>query len=271
MNGLLQAVEQLILAPIENQGEDCLSINVQIPQGINSTEGLPVMLWIHGGGFELGSSAALGAETTLLPGLLYQGATLVQRSVAMDKPMIFVSANHRLNAFGALNSRELDAAGVSNLLLKDQRTAMKWVQKYIGKFGGDKNRVTLFGESAGSIAIATHMVLNDGDTEGLFHGAIMASGGILKLRGVTQDQYIFDFIAEQSGCGSAADKVACLKIVDYSRLYNVVQQIPNFFSYTSVRLPGYLPRPDGEFLVDSPHRLLREGKVADIPYIIGDM
>jgi acetylcholinesterase len=271
VNGLLQTLEQIVFSPIGNQGEDCLSINVQIPAGVNSTAGLPVMLWIHGGGFELGSSAALGSEFTLLPGLIYQGATLVQRSVAMKQHMIFVSANHRLNAFGAMNSQELDDAGASNLLLKDQRTAMEWVQRYIGNFGGDKNRVTLYGESAGSLAIATHLVLNGGNPEGLFHGAIMASGGISKVKDIHTDQYIFDFIVEQSGCGSALDKLACLKVAEYKEVYNAVQQLPNFFSYTKVRLPGWYPRPDGTYLVDSPHRLLREGKVANIPYIIGDM
>lgn len=229
------------------------------------------MLWIHGGGFELGSSAALGSETTLLPGLIYQGANIVQRSVAMDQPIIFVSANHRLNAFGAINSQELDDAGASNLLLKDQRTAMQWVQKYIGNFGGDKDRVTLYGESAGSLAIATHMTLNDGNPQGLFRGAIMASGGISKVNDIHQDQYIFDFIVDKSGCGSAADKLACLKTAPYAKVYNAVNQLGNFFSYTSVRLPGWYPRPDGKYLKDSPHRLLRDGKVADIPYIIGDM
>jgi carboxylesterase type B len=271
VNGLLQTLEQTVFAPIGNQGEDCLSINVQVPAGVNSTSDLPVMFWIHGGGFELGSSAALGAETTLLPGLLYQGATLVKKSVAMKQPMIFVSANHRLNAFGAMNSKEMDDAGASNLLLKDQRTAMEWIQKYIGNFGGDKNRVTLYGESAGSLAIATHLVLNDGNPEGLFHGAIMASGGIAKVKDIHTDQYIFDFIVEQSGCGSANDKLACLKVAPYKKVYNAVQQLPNFFSYTNVRLPGWYPRPDGTYLVGSPHRLLREGKVADVPYIIGDM
>jgi acetylcholinesterase len=271
VNGLLGALEQIVFAPIGNQGEDCLSINVQVPSGFNSTAGLPVMLFIHGGGFELGSSAALGSETTLLPGLLYQGANIVQRSIEMDQPIVYVSANHRLNAFGAINSKELNDTGASNILLKDQRTAMEWVQKYIGKFGGDKDRVTLYGESAGSLAIATHMLLNDGKPDGLFRGAIMASGGISKVKDIHTDQYIFDFIVEQSGCGSAADKLACLKVAPYEKVYNAVQQLPNFFSYTSVRLPGWLPRPDGTFLVDSPHRLLRDGKVADIPYIIGDM
>lgn len=243
---------------------------MQIPAGINSTAGLPIILWIHGGGFELGSSAALGSETTLLQGVIYQGARIVQRSVEMGQPVIFASANHRLNAFGTLTGTEINDAGVPNLLLKDQRVAMQWAQNYIKDFGGDPDRVTLFGESAGSLAIATHMVLNDGNTEGLFQGAIMASGGILKVEDGEHEQGTFDFVAEECGCGSASEKLACLKAVDYDLLYNVVQRIPNFLSATSTKVPWY-PRPDGTYLVDSPHRLLRQGKIADIPYIIGDM
>lgn len=125
-------------------------------------------------------------------------------------------------------------------------------------------------KSAGSMSIATQMVLNDGNTEGLFHAAIMASGGILKVKDYRQEQVTFDFIAEKSGCGSASDKLACLRTADYDLIYNAVQQIPNFFSYTSTKVPWY-PRPDGTYLKDSPHRLLRQGSVADIPYIIGDM
>ena len=108
----------------------------------------------------------------------------------MGQPIIFVSANHRLNASGTLTSQEITDAGVSNLLLKDQRwvvafrlnsrsfqlmgisVAMQWIQKYIRGSGGDPSRATLFGESAGSLAIATHLVLNDGDNEGLFSSAI---------------------------------------------------------------------------------------------------
>lgn len=90
-------------------------------------------MWIFGGGFELGSSAALGLETTALEGVIYQGANLVARSVQMDKPIIFVSANYRINAFGGLASQEITDAGVANLHLKDQRVAMQWIQKYISK------------------------------------------------------------------------------------------------------------------------------------------
>ena len=133
--------------------------------------------------------------------------------------------------------------------------------------------MTLYGESAGSLAIATHLVLNDGNPERLFHGAIMASGGIAKVKDkdIHTDQYVFDFIVEQSGYGSAKDRLACLKGAEYRKVYNALQQLPNSFSNNNVRLPACYPRPDVTYLVDSPHRLLHEGEVADVPYIIGDM
>jgi carboxylesterase type B len=120
IGSILSTVEQLAFLPVANQGEDCLSVNVQVPAGLNSTAGLPVIFWIHGGGWELGSSGALGSETTVAQGVLYQGAHLVQQSMKIGRPIVFVSANHRLNAFGALASQEITDAGVSNLHLKDQ-------------------------------------------------------------------------------------------------------------------------------------------------------
>jgi acetylcholinesterase len=72
-------------------------------------------------------------ETTAVEGVIYQGANLVARSVAMGKPIAFVSTNYRLNAFGGLASQEITDAGVANLHLKDQRVAMQWVQKYISE------------------------------------------------------------------------------------------------------------------------------------------
>lgn len=147
---------------------------------------------------------------------------------------------------------------------------MQWIQKYIPQFGGDPSRVTLFGESAGSLSIATHLVLNDGDPEGLFSGAIMASGAIMKLKDYHQGQEVFDFIAGHVGCGAVSDKVDCLRKANYKDLYNAVQQLPTFLSYESTKVPWY-PRPDGNYLVDSPHRLLRQGKAAKVPYIVSDM
>lgn len=87
----------------------------------------------HGGGFDGGSSAAIISETTAFPGVAYQGANIVQRSVEMGKPLIFVSSNYRLNAFGFSASKEMADADVLNLGLEDQRLAMKWIAKEIDK------------------------------------------------------------------------------------------------------------------------------------------
>ncbi|WYZ41104.1 hypothetical protein EsH8_IV_001445 [Colletotrichum jinshuiense] len=147
---------------------------------------------------------------------------------------------------------------------------MQWIQKYIRAFGGDPTKVTLFGESAGSASIAIHMILNDGNNDGLFRGAIMASGGIWKLKNYHYRQDLFNFVAEQSGCGQAEDKVDCLRKADYGLIYNASQQLPSLVSYRATQVPWY-PRPDGSFLKASPHQLLRSGNVAKVPFIIGDV
>lgn len=152
--------------------------------------------------------------------------------------------------------------------LSHRRIAMQWVQKHIHLFGGDPSKVTVMGESAGAMSIATHLLLDE--SEGLFRGAIMASGGIMKLKPYSHAQHVFDFIAEKSGCGSTSDKLACLRVADYAKIYNAVQQLPNFLSYESTVVPWY-PRPDGAFLPDSPHRLVRAGKARKVPIIIGAM
>jgi len=128
----------------------------------------------------------------------------------------------------------------------------------------------IFGESSGSIAVAIHMLLNNGNNENLFRAAIMLSGGASKLNDYHRGQSTFDSIVSQVGCGSATDKITCLRQVPYDALYKAVQEQPSFLSYESSALSWY-PRPDGTYLKDSPHRLLRTGKVANIPYIIGDM
>ena len=98
----------------------------------------------------------------------------------------------------------------------------------------------------------------------------MLSGGASKLNDYHRGQSTFDSIVSQVGCGSVTDKITCLRQVPYDALYKAVQEQPSFHSYESSSLPWY-PRPDGTYLKDSPHRLLRTGKVANIPYIIGDM
>ncbi|KAI5361763.1 putative carboxylesterase, type B, carboxylesterase type B, active, alpha/Beta hydrolase [Septoria linicola] len=163
---LLGFAETVLLPKILRQDEDCLSINVQVPKGVTNISGLPVLMWIHAG-----IEGSLGSEATALQGVIYQGANIVRRSVQMGQPVIFVSANYRLNFFGTLSSKEITDAGVANLFLKDQDVAFEWIQKYIRQFGGDPTKVTVFGESAGAMSTTTHMVLNNGDVSKKFRAA----------------------------------------------------------------------------------------------------
>ncbi|KAI1846889.1 hypothetical protein JX266_007110 [Neoarthrinium moseri] len=266
---VLQAIGLLTARGTPAQDEDCLSINIQAPSGTSAGANLPVLFWIHGGGFSTGASA-ISSNTTSLSDAVYQGGKLVNFSVEIGQPVIFVSANYRLSLWGFLASQEVTDAGVGNLGLKDQRMALQWVQKCITQFGGDPGKVTLFGESAGSLSAATHMVLNDGDTEGLFRGAIMFSGGALKLRDYSSSQGTFDQVVSDVGCTGSQDPLSCLKNASYSDLAASAQKFPGLISYAGSYNP-FLPRPDGDFLKQSPHSSIREGKVADIPYMIGDV
>ncbi|EED83923.1 hypothetical carboxylesterase, partial [Postia placenta Mad-698-R] len=89
------------------------------------------------------------------------------------EPVVFVSANYRLNAFGFLAGEEVQQAGLGNVGLRDQRFAMQWIQSNINAFGGDGSKLIIWGESAGAMSVGLHMVWNDGNTNGLFRGGFM--------------------------------------------------------------------------------------------------
>lgn len=103
--------------------EDCLTLNVQRPGGTDTGDNLPVLIWFYGGGFEVGST------------LMYDGTNIVQRSIEVGKPVIFVTMNFRAAGFGFLGGREILADGSANIGLQDQHLAMQWVADNIRQFG----------------------------------------------------------------------------------------------------------------------------------------
>lgn len=149
------------LIPKEPINEDCLYLNVWAPA---STAGkkLPVMVWIYGGAFVSGGSA--------VP--VYDG----ERTA--DKGIIFVSINYRVGVFGFFAhpqlSKQEDKKQLANYGLMDQIAALQWVQQNIGAFGGDKNNVTIAGQSAGAVSVSCLMA--SPLAKGLFHKAIVQSG-----------------------------------------------------------------------------------------------
>ncbi|KAJ3801933.1 Alpha/Beta hydrolase protein [Lentinula aff. detonsa] len=237
--------------------EDCLTINVIKPATATTSSKLPVLVWIFGGGFELGGPQ------------MYDGTSIVERSIELGEPVIYVSMNYRVTAFGFLASQEVKDAGVGNLGLQDQREAFRWVQKYIGAFGGDPTKVTIWGESAGAISAALQMVTNGGNTEGLFRAAFMQSGSPIPVGDITDGQAYYDDLVEATGCSGSDDTLNCLRGVDYSVLKAAVDATPGIFAYQALNL-AWLPRADGVFLPDDPQKLVQQGQVAAIPIVNGD-
>lgn len=140
-------------------GEDCLTLNVAAPED-PAPGPLPVMVFVHGGGYIMGSSATP----------IYDGAALVRRGC------VYVSINYRLGALGCLDLSSLSTPECpleSNLFLRDIVAALRWVRENIAVFGGDPGNVTVFGESAGAHAVATLLAVPS--AAGLFHRAIAES------------------------------------------------------------------------------------------------
>ncbi|KAG2009795.1 carotenoid ester lipase [Coprinopsis cinerea AmutBmut pab1-1] len=216
------------------------------------------------------SCRAAAFELSSLPRLRrYDGSGVVARSISQREPVVFVSMNYRLNGFGFMAGKEVRNAGVGNLGLHDQREALRWIKKHISAFGGDPDKVTIWGESAGAISAALQMVAFDGNSEGLFRGAFMQSGAPIPVGPIENGQGYYDDVVRDTGCADATDTLQCLRTVPYDRLKAAIDSTPGIFDYQSLRLT-WLPREDGVFLTDEPLKLVQQGKVANIPYVNGN-
>ncbi|KFY95067.1 hypothetical protein V498_03539 [Pseudogymnoascus sp. VKM F-4517 (FW-2822)] len=237
--------------------EDCLTMTVVRPAG-NFSEPLPVALWIHGGGWNYGSSAEG----------LFNGSFLVDRSVQMGTPVIVASFNYRLAGWGWLWSPEVVEKGLTNVGLRDQRLAMHWIKENIASFGGDASRVTIFGESAGSFSVGKHLLAYGGRDDSLFSGAIGQSGaptGIGPWEVSHERLSLATYNLTQTVCPNATAKLDCLRKADLETLDKAME--------ASMALPGpsvvYGPVIDGDILTMKPAEQMRQGKIVNVPFILG--
>ncbi|PYH76806.1 carboxylesterase [Aspergillus uvarum CBS 121591] len=199
-------------APAANQKQseqNCLCLNIYAPMSaLSSDKKIPVIVWIHGGGwsFENGNAD-------------FSGDFLIQHAVATGKPVIFVSINYRLGHFGFLSSSELteeavnfEEVGWANQGLYDQRLALQWVKNYIGLFGGDNTKVTISGESAGAWSVLAHLKSD----QPLCQRGILQSAPFWSMLRPEDAQERFDKLVQRTGVpvsATAAEKLAALRSI----------------------------------------------------------
>jgi carboxylesterase type B len=221
--------------------EDCLTLNVYRPARA-TTERLPVLLWIHGGGFSNGS----GDE--------FDGSLLAETS-----NIVVVTINYRLGAFGFLNVAGLSQAGAGNYGLLDQVAALNWANRNIDRFGGDRKAVTIAGLSAGGHSVCA--LLSSPLTHGLVHAAIIQSGGC-PSHTVAESQAAGVRFANDAGCGTA-DPVACL------RTKSAAQILGSSAGFRGGVLSGPLPTAGVPELPVAPLTAVRTGRFERVPLLIG--
>jgi carboxylesterase type B len=255
------------------QSEDCLYLNIWTPGPDNKAR--PVMVWIHGGAFVMGSGA--------FP--FYKGAKLASEGI------VVVTINYRLGPFGFLDLRSILGSGYedsANLGLKDQLAAIEWVVRHIENFGGDPDRITIFGESAGGMSVGS--LVASPAARGLFSRAICQSGAAHNALLPSQAQAIAEMYCEtlcEVAHSRPSDAKDILLRADAELLQKAFVEFQKKVADGAVRLedpkasdeppgsddPAVLlpaqPVIDGEILTDVPIRAVERGASAEISLIAG--
>ncbi|KAI3391172.1 hypothetical protein diail_7804 [Diaporthe ilicicola] len=236
--------------------EDCLTASVWTPtqasNGKRQEGGLPVLIFVYGGGFSTG-----GQDVP------YQ---IPAQWVNRTQDHIVVSFNYRLNIFGYPNAAGLED---QNLGLLDQRALVQWCEKNIAAFGGDPSRMVLWGQSAGSISVDFYSFAYPDDP--VVGGFIMDSGTAGLGLSVSDASYSnFTFVAENVGCdglgGDPAKELACMRDVDASKIEDFLASYATSGSSPSL---GFYPVQDEKIVFFNYTERALQGQQAKIPAIIG--
>ena len=235
------------------QDEDCLFLNIWTP-GLDDAR-RPVMLWIHGGAFIIGS----GTEGYL------EGGKLAKRG-----DVVLVSVNYRLGALGFMNLKEITSAKIpatGNEGLLDQIAAMEWVHDNIAAFGGDPDNITIFGFSAGGMSIGC--LLGMPAARGKFHKAINRSGAANVVGTLDSAARISEQFVKTLGLtGSDADGLRRLTV---RQLLEGQQNLSTKLRESEYRATPFQPVVDGKDIPELPMVLIKGGAAKGVPLMAGNM
>ncbi|PUZ23815.1 para-nitrobenzyl esterase [Chitinophaga costaii] len=249
VNGVIQAMLDLAgLSAIPVQfDEDCLYLNVFTSGTDNKKR--PVMVWLHGGGFSVGSSASVA----------FDGSFLCKK-----EGVVVVTLNHRLGAAGFLNLGEFDEAfaDAANAGMLDIVLALKWVQQHIAAFGGDPGNVTIFGQSGGGRKVSVLMAMPE--AQGLFHKAIVQSGSAERIIPLAASKKVSQLVADKLGI--TKDNASKFQELPLYEIFKVVSEVEfpvnNFSSVVA-------PAVDGRNVLTDPFYPKAPADSANIPLLIG--
>ena len=240
------------LAELTGGGEDCLTLNVWTPHP--GKAGLPVMVWIPGGMFEFHATGATA---------FYDGSRFARDDV------VCVTIGYRVGAEGFLYLDD----GIANLGLLDQIAALEWVRGNIAAFGGDPDKVTIFGELAGAMSVATLLTMPR--AKGLFHRAIVQSGNTPNVTGATTATRIGRRLAEKLRVPATRAAIAALApervLQAQAQLRDDLQTRPDpaFWGEVALSYLPWAPTVDGQTIPEPPIDRFRAGVAAEIDLLVG--
>jgi para-nitrobenzyl esterase len=233
------------------EGEDCLVLNIWT-RGLRDHGKRPVMFWIHGGGFQSGSGSSPG----------YDGTNLCKRG-----DVVVVTINHRLNIMGFAFLADLggdEFANTGNVGMLDIVQALKWVRGNIEQFGGDPNRVMVFGESGGGRKVGTLLAMPD--AKGLFHSAVIESGPTIKVVERSDATQAIQAVFEELQIASHDVRQLQQTPVDkVMAAYFAASRKHRFNQATS----GFAPVVEGKVLPQHPFHPAASAIMPEIPVIVG--
>ncbi|KAK2765999.1 hypothetical protein FQN54_007514 [Arachnomyces sp. PD_36] len=240
--------------PFPNNGtawgqEDCLYLNVRVPEGVKEGDNVPVLHWLHGSAYSVGSKESSGDALGVYEDIYGE-----------DQKFIYVASNYRLGLFGWIVSPDEDMD--ANVGLHDGVAALEWTKEHISKFGGDPDRITAIGESAGATLINLMLVSNGGEGTLPFNQAFLSSAGMTPNKNPARAREVYDETLKATDC----DSIDCLRNLPEKDLFEANKYLINDLSPAGVGGEqlgpgvGFCPVVDGEYIEDHPYILYKEGR-----------